>query len=51
VVRDTAISSLNDGISIFLSNAAIENSLISSNGKYGISILDGASPIMASAQI
>src|SRR6266567_510274 len=41
VVRDTAISSLNDGISIFLSNATVENSLISSNGKYGISILDG----------
>jgi hypothetical protein len=41
VVRDTAISSLNDGISIFLSNATVENSLISSNGEYGISILDG----------
>lgn len=41
VVRDTAISSLNDGISILLSNATVENSLISSNAEYGISILDG----------
>jgi len=41
LVNDTTISSLNDGITVLLSNATVENSLISSNGQHGISILDG----------
>jgi len=41
VVKDVKISSFNDGISIFLSNATVENSMISSNGLHGASILDG----------
>jgi len=41
VVKDVAISRFNNGISILLSNATVENSMISSNGLYGVSILDG----------
>jgi parallel beta-helix repeat protein len=40
LVNDTAISSLNDGITLILSNATVENSLISSNAQHGINILD-----------
>jgi parallel beta-helix repeat protein len=41
LVNHTTISSLNDGITVLLSNATVENSLISSSGEHGIRILDG----------
>jgi hypothetical protein len=41
LVDNTTITNFLDGITIFLSNATIENSVISSNFQYGIGILDG----------